>query len=101
MKDVINSFNDIYNQCSSLAKKLKIDYVSLNIIKVSIDGHKIKKLTPKEADLVNFAKEYNKMLDVLYSTCVKHSKSYNEERNLHLMFLRQFIDEIISNLNVE
>jgi len=90
------SLNDIYKIISNASKPFGVNYTTLDIIKSEIDSRKLKRV---DGSIIQFAREYNKTLDLIHNACEMQSKAGNDIGKIHLIFLRSYIDTVIRNIN--
>lgn len=90
---VFGALNKIYRTSRDIAKEWGTKYIGLNTFKELIDLSKHKDFS----DMKEHKQEYNKLLDILYTTCANQSKKL-ESSNVSVKFIKYCVEHIKDNM---
>lgn len=90
---VFGALNKIYRTSRDIAKEWGTDHIGLNTFKELIDLSKHKDFE----DMREHKEAYNKLLDILYTTCADQSKKL-ESSNVSVKFIKYCVEHIKNNM---
>lgn len=92
---VFGALNKIYYTSRDIAKDWGLKHIALNTFKELIERSKHRDFT----DMREHKETYNKLLDILYTTCADKSKEL-DSKNVSVKFIKGCIEHIKNNMGL-